>query len=207
VATAVKMLKSHGWNVVPGGTDTCAKPGTGAGQCGAGIPAGTKLSFNLIYATSPDDLGEMVTDLASQAAKAGITISLQHSNFNFIITNYDNQVPADQAYINKWAMEDFGGFTDSTYPTTLGTFNSTGGGNFGSYHNPVADKLIAASVAGGDPAAVKAEASFLTADQPGLFQPHADWIAIWKTNLSGPPASFANMTQFNLTPEYWYFTG
>ena len=39
----------------------------------------------------------MVTDLASQAAKAGVTISLQPSNYNFIITNYDNQVPGDQA--------------------------------------------------------------------------------------------------------------
>jgi peptide/nickel transport system substrate-binding protein len=207
IRAAISLLASHGWTVRPGGTDVCARAGTGPGECGAGIPAGTKLAFNLVVSTTPEFFEEMDTDLASQAAKAGITISLQHSNFNFIITNYDNQVPADQAYINKWAMEDFGGFTDSTYPTTLGTFNSTGGGNFGSYHNPVADKLIAASVAGGDPAAVKAEASFLTADQPGLFQPHADWIAIWKTNLSGPPASFANMTQFNLTPEYWYFTG
>ena len=51
----------------------------------------------------------MDTDLASQAAKAGITIGLQHSNFSFIITNYNNQVPADQAYANKWAMIDFGG--------------------------------------------------------------------------------------------------
>ena len=78
--------------------------------------------------------------------------------------------------------------------------------NYGSYHNPVADKLIAASVASGDPAAVKAEASFLTADQPGLFQPNPDNIAVWKNNLSGPPASFANLTQLSLTPEYWYFT-
>ena len=29
---------------------TCAKPGTGAGECGAGIPAGTKLTFNVLYA-------------------------------------------------------------------------------------------------------------------------------------------------------------
>ena len=93
-----------------------------------------------------------------------------------------------------------------TYPTTLGTFNSTGGGNLGSYGNPVADKLIAASVASGNPAAVQAEASFLTANQPVLFEPNPDWIAVWKKNLPGPPASFANMTQSNLTPEYWYFT-
>ena len=31
VSTAASLLKSHGWNVVPGGTSTCAKPGTGAG--------------------------------------------------------------------------------------------------------------------------------------------------------------------------------
>ena len=32
VSTAVSLLKSHGWNVVPGGTTTCAKPGTGPGR-------------------------------------------------------------------------------------------------------------------------------------------------------------------------------
>jgi len=203
---AISLLTSHGWTVHPGGTDVCAKAGSGPGECGAGIPAGTKLAFNLVLNTQPGFIEQMDTDLASQAARAGITISLQYSNFNFIITNYNNQVPADQAYVDKWAMADFGGYIESTYPTQLGVFNSTGGGNFGSYHNPVADKLIAASVASGAPAAVKAEASFLTADQPGLFQPTADWIAVWKTNLSGPPASFANLTQANLTPEYWYFT-
>jgi len=28
----------------------------------------------------------------------------------------------------------------------------------------------------------------------------------WKKNLSGPPASFEDLTQYFLTPEYWYFT-
>ncbi len=206
ISAAIALLKSHGWTVRPGGTDVCAKAGDGAGECGAGIPAGAKLAFNLVFGTLPPFVGGMVSDLASQAAKAGIMISLQGSNSNLITANYDNQLPGDQLNIDKWAMEDFGGSIDSTYPTTLGTFNSTGGGNLGSYSNPVADKLIAASVASGDPAAVKAEASFLTADQPVLFQPNPDWIAVWKKNLSGPPASFANMTQSNLTPEYWYFT-
>ena len=206
IAAATALLASHGWTVRPGGADVCAKAGDGAGECGAGIPAGTKLAFNLIFATSPPWIGEMATDLASQAAKAGIMISLQASNSNLIITNYDNQLPSGQPYVNKWAMEDYGGDNDLPYPTTLGILNSTGVLNTGSYANPVADKLIAASVASGDPAAVKAEASFLTASQPVLFEPNPDWIAVWKKNLSGPPASFANMTQFNLTPEYWYFT-
>jgi peptide/nickel transport system substrate-binding protein len=207
VSAAISLLRSHGWTVRPGGTDTCAKAGSGAGECGAAIPAGTDLAFNLVFGTLPPFIEGMVTDLASQAAKAGITIRLQASNYNFILTNYDNQVPGGLANVNKWAMEDFGGSTDAPYPTTLGTFNSTGAENVGSYSNPVADKLIDASVASGNPAAVKAEASFLTANQPVLFQPDADWIAVWKKTLSGPPASFANLTQFDLTPEYWYFTG
>ena len=34
---------------MPGGTTTCAKPGTGTGDCGAGITKGEKLVFNLQY--------------------------------------------------------------------------------------------------------------------------------------------------------------
>jgi peptide/nickel transport system substrate-binding protein len=205
VSSAVSILRSHGWTVTPGGTDTCAKPGSGAGECGPGIPPGTRLAFNLIYATVPPFIGEMVTDLAAEAARAGIAISLRGASPS-IISNYDDALATGKPYVNKWAMEDFGGFTDLTYPTTFGIFNSDGGLNLGGYSSPAADKLITASVASGDPAAVKAEASFLTANQPGLFQPNPDWIAVWKKTLSGPAASFANLTQANLTPEYWYFT-
>ena len=113
----------------PGGIDVCAKAGTGPGECGAGIPAGTKLAFNLILRPIRRS-SEMDDDLASQAAKAGITISLKSSTFNYIITNYNNQIPGDQTNINEWAMADFGGQSISTYPTQLGTFDSTGGGTW-----------------------------------------------------------------------------
>jgi peptide/nickel transport system substrate-binding protein len=207
VPDAISLLKSHGWTVNTSGTDTCAKAGTGPGECGAGIPAGTKLAFNLIYTSSPAIVGEMVTDLSSEAAAAGITIHLQSSNFNYIITNYDNPVPSGKPFINKWATEDFGGFIDPTYPTTLGIFNGPGAENEGTYNDPTANKLINASVNSGNPAAVKAEASYLTESQPGLFQPNSDTVVVWKKTISGAPPSFANLTQSELTPEYWYFTG
>jgi len=207
VADAISLLKSNGWTINTSGTDTCATAGTGPGDCGAGIPAGTKLAFNLIYNTSPAYIGQEVTDLASEAAAAGITIHLQSSNYNYIITYYDDPVPTGKSYIDKWAMEDFGGFTDSTYPTTLGIFNTGGAENEGFYSNSTANNLINTSVSGGDPTAVEAEASFLTENQPGLFQPDADWVAVWKKNLSGSQASFATLTQELLNPEYWYFTG
>ena len=206
VADAISLLKSHGWTVTTSGTDTCAKASAGPGECGAGIPAGTKLAFNLIYVSYPVITDE-VTALASEAASAGITIHLQSSNFNYVITNYDNTVPADKPNIDKWAMIDFGGFTDSAYPTTLGVFNGPGAENFGSYNNPMANTLIDASVTSGSPAAVEAEAAYLTENQPGLFQPNSNMVVVWKKNISGPQASFASLTQFYLNPEYWYFTG
>jgi hypothetical protein len=67
--------------------------------------------------------------------------------------------------------------------------------------------LINASVSSGNPAAVKAEASFLTANQPGLFQPNSDIVVVWKDGISGAPASFASLTQYYLNAEFWWFTG
>ena len=207
VPAAISLLKSHGWRVNPAGTDTCAKPGTGPGGCGAGIPAGTRLAFNLIYASDSPVVGEMVTAFASEAAQAGITISLLGQTYGYILTHYGNATGTGTSSVSKWAMVDWGGIGDAPYPTTLGTFNGPGAGNTGSYDDPTANALIDASVTSGSPAAVKAEASYLTEDQPGLFQPNPDMIVVWKKGLSGPPASFAALTQGYLNPEYWYFIG
>jgi len=209
-ATAASILKANGWTVVPGGTDTCAKPGTGAGECGAGIPAGTKLEWNVIWNTSPAVIGEQVQDWASEAKTVGITMNLSSSNFNYMIANYND--PASPKLINKWAMEDYGGFTDSTYPTTFGVFNSAGSSNAGEYADPQADKLITASISSPNASAVTAEAQYLTEQQPSLFQPQPDdafgtsAILVWKKTVSGTPQSFESLTQPYWNPEYWFLT-
>src|ERR1700722_12521198 len=209
-ADATSILKANGWNVVPNGPDTCAKPGTGAGACGAGIPAGTKLEWNVIYGTDPAVLGEQTQDWASQAKTVGITMNLSSSNFNFQIANYND--PASPKTIDKWAMDDFGGFTDSTYPTTFGVFNSGASSNLGGYADPQADKLITASVASQNPAAVTAEAQYLTQQQPSLFQPNPDGglgtasIVVWKKTVSGTPQSWESLTQDYWNPEFWFLT-
>ena len=45
VAAAQQLLTGNGWNVVPDGTTTCVKPGTGPGDCGTGIAAGEGISL------------------------------------------------------------------------------------------------------------------------------------------------------------------
>ena len=46
---AVSLLQANGWTVNAGGVSTCTSPGTGTGQCGAGVPQGAKASFSLEY--------------------------------------------------------------------------------------------------------------------------------------------------------------
>jgi len=204
IATATSLLKSHGWTINAGGADVCQSAGSGANQCGAGIPAGTELKFNLIYNSGSDLITSEMTDLVSKAKQAGINITLQSSNFNYMISNYlDPYAPANE---NKWAMQDFGGETNSTYPTTFSLFNTGGSNQIGDYSNPTADKLINDSITSSDPNAVKAEAEFLTTDQPSMFEPNEDYTWAWKTTLSSTKTeAWANLTQYYTTPEYWYF--
>jgi peptide/nickel transport system substrate-binding protein len=206
---ATSLLKSHGWTVNPGGTDVCSKAGSATNECGAGIPAGTKLAWTLYYGISPLSISQETQAWASEASKVGIQIHLQSSNFNYMVQNYND--PASPKNDSAWAMEDFGGFTDSTYPTTFGVFNGPGSSNLGGYNSATANALIGDSISSSNPTAVKNEASYLTAQQPGLFQPNPDaggngsCVIVWSKTLSGTPQSFENLTQFNLTPEFWFF--
>ena len=204
VSAATDLLKSHGWTINPGGTDVCSSPGSGPSNCGAGIPAGTKLAFNYIYSTDPALIGNQATSLVSDAAQAGIHITLQSSNFNYMITNYID--PAAPANVNKWAIMDFGGETDVPYATQFGSLNTGGSNQIGDYSDPQADALINASISSGDPSAVKTEASYLTQQQPFMYQPVPDYIWAWKNNISGDPLSFESLTQYYAQPEFWYLT-
>jgi peptide/nickel transport system substrate-binding protein len=204
VSTAASILKAHGWTVTPGGTDVCNKPGTASNECGSGIPAGTKLAFNLIYNTTPLITGE-VEDLASNAKQAGIQITLSGSNFNYMISNYNDV--ASPANANKWATQDFGGEGLSPYPTAFGLFNTNGSAQIGNYSNPTADSLINASITSPNPQAVTNELAFFATNLPVMWQPLRDHVYAWKTNVSATtPNAFENLTQYTVTPEFWYLT-
>jgi peptide/nickel transport system substrate-binding protein len=202
---AAELLTSHGWDVQPNGTTTCVKPGTGDDQCGDGIPAGQAITFSLFHSDQTAANEVICNTFASEAKKLGITVTVQPKTFGHLITNFNN--PAAPANVNNWSMEQWGGFTISPYPTANGTFNTTGSGNVGSYSSKKADELIQQSVYGSDPMAVKAEGDFLRKDLPVLWLPSPDKVWAWQQELSGPPDSFAALTQSSFSPEDWYFTG
>jgi peptide/nickel transport system substrate-binding protein len=207
-AKAVALLKSHGWNVVPGGQTTCAKAGTGAGECGAGIPKGTPFKFVWVYIPASEAPVAPLTSeaFASEAkAAAGINVPLVVKSFNFAFANYNDATPAGAKYVNDWGVNDFGGFTDDYYPTTNSIFNEGGTYDQGAYNNPTATKLIHNSVYGSNPNAVTAEASYLAKSVPALFEPNQDLLIAVSNKVGGPPDSWLALTAYQTFPQYWYF--
>ena len=204
VDAATKLLKDHGWTVVPNGKTTCTSPGTGANQCGPGISAGQDISFVLYYVSSKAATTALVTSWVGNLKKIGVDVTLKGDTFNNIIAN--ESVASSPKNNANWGAGDFGGFTNGIYPSTDNLFNTGGSYNQGGFSDPALDTLINNSLNSTDPNAIQKELSAVTADQPGIFQPNEDRIYAWKTNISGPSASFETLTQFGLNPEDWYFT-
>jgi peptide/nickel transport system substrate-binding protein len=203
ISAASKLLKSHGWDVKPGGTTTCVKPGTGSNECGAGIPAGTPLSWNLLYSTQPDVIASQDEQLASAAKQVGITISLSGKTFDYLISNLsDVSNPTND---NLWAMDDFGGFSDDLYPSTNELFNTTGSFNLGGFNNATVNQDILNSANSQNLSAVKTELQEVAKEMPGLFQIEPDMVFAFKNTLSGPQSSFESLSEYQPVPQYWYF--
>ncbi len=208
-AAAVSLLKSHGWKVVPNGQTTCAKAGSGAGECGAGIPAGTPFKFTWFYVPptqTPSSSLESEAFASEAKQAAGINIELRSKTVNFIVQNYNDADPSDAKYTNDWGVVNFGGFTGSYYPTQSTIFDTKGVYNTGGYSIPMADQLINDSLFSPNPKAVTNEASFLTSNPPALFLPQSDYIFAVSKKVGGSAASFLALTQQVEFPQYWYLT-
>jgi len=207
-AAAVSLLKAHGWKVVPNGQTVCQKAGSGAGECGAGIPAGTPLKFNwldLPQSETPSSGLEGQAFASEAKAAAGIDVELETKTFNYQIANYDDADPSDVKNENDWAISNYGGFSYDFYPASEGIFNSSGVYNSGGYSDPQADKLMSDSVYSSNPNAVTNEASYLTEQIPVLFSPQSDYIYAVSKKVGGEAKGFASLTLNNVFfPQFWY---
>jgi peptide/nickel transport system substrate-binding protein len=206
---AVSLLKAHGWKVVPNGQTVCQKAGSGSGECGAGIPAGTPLKFNFVdvpQSQVPSSALEGQAFASEAKTSAGINVELESKTFNYQIANYDDADPSDVKNENSWAIANYGGFFYDYYPASSGVFNTGGVFNAGGYEDPQADKLMNESVFGSDPNAVKNEGAYLTTNFPVLFMPQSDYIYAASGKVGGNGDGFGSLTQQSFFPQYWYMT-
>jgi len=199
---AVSLLKDHGWTVVAGGTSTCASPGSGANQCGAGIPAGAKLDFDLPYASGNDSLTQLMNAEKSSWASAGITVNLQQQSFNTII---GNAVPCSGSGCS-WEMGNWGAgwiFAPDFYPTGESIFQTGANSNAGSYTDATNDANILATTTTQTP--LTQYENYLAEQLPVIFQPNT--VTQLTEVAKGLNGVLPQSPLQNIYPENWRFNG
>jgi peptide/nickel transport system substrate-binding protein len=201
LSAAKFLLTSHGWKLV-NGVMTCENPGTGANQCGAGIPKGLALTLNLQYASGIQALAQEMQALQSAAAQVGIKINLSQAPFNTVISN---AAPCSGSSCT-WQMENWGGgweYSPDNYPTGGEIFSTGAGSNFGSWNDPTTDSLIQEThTASNAQAALDAYQNYMARVLPVVYLPSADYaISAISNKLQGVTQN----PYLNLTPEEWYF--
>ncbi len=195
---AKHLLVSNGWNVVPGGTSTCAD----AAKCG--VPVGSKLDFTLNYVSGSQTENELMQSEQSSWAQVGIHITLTQANFPQVI---GAAVPctASQSACG-WELENWGAgwiFAPDYYPTGDEIFSTGAGSNSGSYSSPVNDSNTLATYLSNSGSAFKTYQDYLAKNLPVVWQPNAGTTTEIAKNLAG---ATPQNPLFNITPEYWYFT-
>lgn len=203
---AIALLKDHGWDVVPNGTTTCAKAGTGPGECGAGIKAGTPLEFNLVYASGTPQLTYQYEALKSNESKAGIVLNLSTQPFDTIIS-VTHPCTSSNPCNPMWDMNSWGGgwiFAPDYYPTGDELFASTAPSNYGGYSDPTMDKLIQQTETSSSLSALYAYENYAAKQLPVIWMPVNDaQLSFIKKNLQGV---LPQDPLLQIYPENWYFT-
>jgi peptide/nickel transport system substrate-binding protein len=202
---AKRLLTSNGWKVVVNGTTTCVKPGTAAGDCGAGITAGTALSFNFPYATGTQWIEQEVTQLQSNAAAIGIRLNLEPRPFDQVIA-----LAAGNCVVAKipcdWDIADWGGgwsFSPDYLPTGEQLFFSGAAANSGGYSNLVNDALISKTLTSSNMQDMYTWENYLAKQLPFIWQPNANYqLNEIASNLKGATPLSPTLS---INPENWYF--
>jgi peptide/nickel transport system substrate-binding protein len=202
---AEALLKAHGWKITPNGTDICQQPGAGASDCGAGVAAGEKLQFQLLYASGSADYDQMNAAIQTSEAQGGIHITLKAEPFNTLVatTSTCNAQSHPASTCNNWQLQQFGYQPYSVDPNGSGIFNTNADSNYGGYSSPEMDQLINETEYGPSSSAFFAYENYVAEQVPWLWLPNQSAVFVYKSNLAGftPASPF----DFTLNPEVWYY--
>jgi peptide/nickel transport system substrate-binding protein len=202
---AKSLLTSNGWNVVPNGVTTCVKPGTAAGDCGAGISSGSSLSFNMSYATGTQWYQQEMTQLQSNAAAIGIKLSLAPKPFNQVVAQYSGNCVVAKLPCN-WDFADWGlgwSFAPDYYPSGETLFTTGSVANSSGYSDSTNDGLINQTLTSGNLQNLYTWQDYLAKQLPLFWQPNGPYqIAEISNNLRG---AFPLSPTLEINPENWYF--
>jgi peptide/nickel transport system substrate-binding protein len=203
-AKAAALLAAHGWKVVPGGTSSCQRPGSGSSDCGAGIAAGQGLSFQLLYSSGDASFDEQEAAIQSSEEQGGVKITLKSEPFNTLVASYGVCTASSHpAATCSWQLADEGYLPYNLYPAGSSLFNTGGVNNNGGYSSPEEDSLVNATEYGSDPQTFYQYENYTAEQLPWLWLPLGSNIWVYKSNLGG--FTPLNPISGGLNPEDWYY--
>jgi peptide/nickel transport system substrate-binding protein len=208
VAAAKKLLSEHGWTVRPDGTDSCAKPGTGSGECGAGIANGAQLSFVEKYSSGSAPFTAEEEDVQSSWSDAGVHVTLLEAPAGQLYSGLapcaNGDAGCDWDIINLGAPGETGSYSPDYLPNGAQLWGTAGAQNNEGYSNTKMDALIAASEFSSSASAIKKLAIYVSQQLPLLFQPNYPYqLSVISPKLHGASVQDPNL---NLYPQYWTFS-
>jgi len=202
---AKDLLTSHGWNVVSNGSTTCVKPGTAADECGAGITAGSALSFNFLYLTGTAWVQQEMTQLQSNASSIGIKLNLEPKTLGDVLSVAGGNCVVVKAPCN-WDMANWGfgwSFSPDYLPSGDQLFECGAVANSGGYCDKTNDSLIEQTLTNDSLSLFYQWQNYLAPQLPVMYQPNAAYtLTEVANNLKG---YFPQSPTLSLTPENWYF--
>lgn len=202
ISNAKKLLKDHGWKIVPDGTDTCQKSGTASNECGAGIVKGEPLTFQLMYPSGVIQYATEFQALASSASQAGIDV-VQRLNTN--AETYALTSPCTKGKPCLWQAMTYyiGGWqygTPINYPTPPLVF-ACGSIFAGGYCSPELDKLMLNAETANSVTSLYAYEDYAAKNLPVMWIPLQPFqISAVKDGLTGVDPQ---NNQGTITPEFW----
>jgi peptide/nickel transport system substrate-binding protein len=208
---AKKLLTSHGWKIPGSGAATCQKPGTGSGECGAGIAAGAKLSMPFEYSTGMPAIDNEAQALQSAFASAGIQLTLKEAPFDTVLTDgYECQgkteatCPASSSAISLLASPNWT-YVPIYYPDGDSLFACGASANAGNYCNSTVTAMIKQITTGttaSSTAAMYKYQVYVAKQLPDLWFPNAAYqISAISSKLGGVTAQDSTG---HIYPSTWY---
>lgn len=208
ISAAKRLLTKHGWHVVPNGTSTCTRAGTGPTDCGKGIARGAKLTFRIVGTQSSSTQYALLQYLVSQFSNIGANMKVKLVPEG----NLSSQAAQCSGTVSKcnWDMELWMG----EWPLGWTPYVETGGNtfycgatsNYGAYcTKPVMDAMIDANHQSSQPiVALKKWENYMSKQQIQIYMPMPAYrVVAYKANLHGVVPLDPYL---QIYPQTWFFS-
>jgi peptide/nickel transport system substrate-binding protein len=200
-AKAEALLDAHGWKKVQG-VLTCERAGTGAADCGGGIPKGRQAKFAMLYASWITTQKDEVNILKAGMAQAGIALTPTGGTFRELLSYTVPCTPSESRC--KWTFLYVGGWDfNGLEPTGEPLFQTGAANNSGSYSNAEMNALINATHVSNSLATFYTYANYTAEQVPSLWMPSPVTTEAVSKDLHHASQSPVN----SFYPEYWTCSG